>query len=288
MSIGLALFSNICFASASLLFTHYSRTTSVYWMNMFKCGISTLGCGIAILFIPKIDWSLSNLYFFISGIVGLMVGDIFLLKAFTHLGPGRSLLLYGFQPLFLALAGYYLFQQSMATTQYIAILLLLGCLLAFSLESKKVTKTWGVKGLSFALVGVSLDTVGIVLTKFGFENNNTHFFQANFVRSLGAFLGFVLLSYFIKINFVKTFKTLSIRDKKLVGFGSFAGTFLSLSIYMAAIQIGHLASLSAIAVTGPFTATMLESLIHRKSPSIYLIVAFLLFIVGFFLLLLTK
>jgi drug/metabolite transporter (DMT)-like permease len=284
LSITLALISNICFASATLIFTHYSRVTSVFWMNMFKCGISVIGCGIALIFIPEISTSYGNLLFFVSGVIGLMIGDIFLLKAFTTLGPGRSLVLYGFQPLFLAVAGFYLFSQEIYKEQFLAILFLVGCLIAFSLESRKVTKTWGAKGLLYAMIGVSLDTTGIILTKYGFELTNAHFFQANFVRSLGAFLGFILLGRFIPIYFVQLFQKLSSKDKKLVIFGSICGTFLSLSLYMAAIKIGHLASISAIAVTGPFTATLLECMIGRKVPSVYLIVAFLLFLVGFFLL----
>lgn len=284
LSIVLALISNICFASASLLFAHYSQKTSVYWMNMFKAGVSTLGCGIALFFIPKIVWGTGDLYFFVSGIIGLMVGDIFLLKAFASLGPGRSLMLYGFQPLFLAIAGYYLFSQEIYKEQFFAIIFLIGCLIVFSLENKRITKTWGIKGLAYAMLGVSLDTVGIVLTKYGFEANNAHFFEANFVRSLGAFVGFLLLSRFIKIDFISIFNKFSIKDKKMVIFGSLCGTFLSLSIYMAAIKIGHLASISAIAVTGPFIASSLECLIQKKAPSIFLIMAFLLFSVGFFLL----
>lgn len=104
------------------------------------------------------------------------------------------------------------------------------------------------------------------------------------MRSLGAFLGFVVLGRVIPISFVRTFQNFSKKDKRLVVFGSVCGTFLSLSLYMAAIKIGHLASISAIAVTGPFTATLLECLIGKKTPSVYLIVAFLLFMVGFFLL----
>ena len=50
ISIIFALVANICFASASLLFTDFSRRTSVYWMNMFKCGVSALSCGVAFLF----------------------------------------------------------------------------------------------------------------------------------------------------------------------------------------------------------------------------------------------
>jgi drug/metabolite transporter (DMT)-like permease len=284
LSLVLALISNLCFASASLLFAHYSKKTSVYWMNMFKCTVSTFCCGIALFFIGDMNWSLSHFYFFFSGVLGLMIGDIFLLKAFTHLGAGRSLTLYGFQPLFLAIAGYYFFSQEVHREQFLAIFFLIGCLVVFSLESKKLNKEWGLKGLAFAMIGVSLDTTGIIMTKFGFEDNNAHFFQANFVRSLGAFVGFLILSRFMTIDFTRVFRGLVRKDKNLVLIASFCGTFMSLSIYMAAIKIGHLASISAIAVTGPFTASTLECILQKKWPSRYQVTAFLFFLVGFYLL----
>ena len=100
-----------------------------------------------------------------SGIFGLMIGDIFLLKAFVHLGSGRTLMVFGFQPLILGVSSFFLFGQMFTPWKLVAILFLMACLMTFSLETFRSKGHWDVAGLSFALVGVLLDAVGIFLLR---------------------------------------------------------------------------------------------------------------------------
>jgi len=281
LSYFLALTANFCFASASLVFTHFSKRTNVYWVNMFKAMVALVAGLVAMIFLDDLTWTKGQIYFVLSGMIGLLVADVFLLKAFLLLGPGRSLVLFGFQPLFIGITAYYLFGQTMTLMQLVSIFFLLACLFVFSLENKRMYKSWGIKGLAFALIAIILDGVGLLLSKAGFEASQTHFIQANMIRSVGAFVGFYILSFFISFPLVFTYKKLSLKEKYIISIGCFFGTFLALSLYMWAIDIGHLASLTAITVTSPFMAAALEAVINKKMPSKYFFVAFLFFIIGF-------
>ena len=93
------------------------------------------------------------------------------------------------------------------------------------------------------------------------------------------------MSYFKQLPLVTEFKKLAPRTKALLVVASAAGTYLSLLLYLNAIKIGHLASISGIAITGPMFATAIECGLKRKLPSLYLLVAFIFFSAGFYVLL---
>jgi uncharacterized membrane protein len=110
--------------------------------------------------------------------------------------------------------------------------------------------------------------------------------EGHFYRCLGALLGFAVISFtFQKVRLVQNFRLWTPRVRTLLIGASLGGTYLSLILYLSAVKIGHLASISSIAITGPMFATTLECLVQRKAPSRYLLVAFVFFCVGFLILL---
>src|SRR5690606_26087846 len=85
-------------------------------------------------------------------------------------------------------------------------------------------------------------------------------------------------------NFFKHLTAMSARARWGIFIGSFFGTFLSLTLYFKAVQTGHLASVTSVAITAPFFATLFECLYHKKLPSKYLLLALAQFVVGFYIL----
>lgn len=281
----LALCSNISFASASLLFTHYSRRISPLWMNFYKALVASL-CFAVTCTVLKI-WVLppqaSLILLCTSGLVGLMIGDIFLLKAFTHLGSGRVLMLFGFQPVLLGLFSFIFFGQNFPVYRLLAVLLLMGCLFTFALESFRQKGHWDIAGLSYAFLGVLLDAAGILMTRGAFEASpEMSPFFANFLRSFVAVLGFTALAFIpsVKLRLFRPLKDLSAKDRLWVTLAGFFGTFTSLSFYLMAIKYGHLATVSAIAGTSPLFATLFETVLGRKPVTGYLIVGTAFFASG--------
>lgn len=291
LSILYALGSNITFATASLYFTDYSKKISPSWMNYFKACVAFV-CFIAVIFIFQVPTGLSLASFsflVVSGIAGLMIGDIFLLRAFTHLGSGRVLMIFGFQPLILGVASYYIFGELFSLYRLIAILFLMTCLFCFSMESFKEKGHWDIQGILFALIGVSLDAFGLLLTKEAFEKTpGLSVFVANAVRSGATVVGFFLASLipYFQLKLLAPFKSLESKDRKLVVIASFLGTFMSLGFYLHAIQIGHLATISAIAGTSPLFATLFEIYKGRKKMTKYLALAITSFVCGVLILIL--
>lgn len=278
-----AIGANLCFALASIVFTKYSRRVSARWMNYAKAVLAGFFFLIAITATGK--WNPIAPQFvmilMLSGAVGLCVGDIFLLSSFSKIGPGRTLILFGFQPIILGTAGMLFFNQSMDLQKFWAILFFIGCLGIFSLESFKRSGSWEIKGILIALAGMTLDAIGILITRYAFDNSTqTTPMEANFYRISGAIIGFIIISRFRPIHLVAKWKELGPRSKSAVFFGSFLGTFLSLFLYFTALQKAHMASLSGVAITGPIFAAMFECIFEKRWPSMYLISAFVMFLLG--------
>jgi drug/metabolite transporter (DMT)-like permease len=244
--------------------------------------------------------NLSTAILLLSGAVGLGVGDLFLLDAFVRIGVSRTLMLYGFQPLILGLAAALFFNQSFETHRLIAIAFLIACLMIFSLERYRETRKWEVRGLVMAIIGVSMDSGGVLLTRYAFEQSpQTRPLEGHLIRCAGALVSYALIAFMVHlrrriqnssettpvIGLLVNFRRLDLKSRALILAGCFGGTYFSLCLYLTAIQIGHLASISAISITGPMFAALLESIVAKRSPSPYLAAAFIFFLSGFAILL---
>lgn len=285
-----ALGSNVTFAIASVFFTEFSRKVSPNWVNYLKATVAFICFSLVILFFG-IDLTMAQkslVLLIVSGFTGLMIGDIFLFRAFAHLGPGRVLMIFGFQPLLIGVASYYLFDTVFAPFQLLALFFLIGCIVCFSLESFHEKGHWDSIGIFFALTGVILDAAGLMMTKAAFNLTPTLSpFVANAVRAGTTVIGFFLVSLvpLFHLKLLAPFKHLTAREKRLALFSGFLGTFIALGFYLQAIRLGQLSIISAIAGTSPLLATLFEIYRGRKRMSLYLAIATLFFLIGFTILL---
>lgn len=285
-AIWFALGSNISFAAASTIYAEYSRKVSPFWMNFHKALVAWL-CFLLAAFVLQVFTPIQNgtlLALLVSGLIGLCIGDLFLLKGFAELGAGRTLMLFGFQPFILGLVDLVVFRQALPLQMILGVVFLVGCVFVFSLESLRLHGHWGLIGLANAILGILLDAGGLVLTRWSFQGDSELSpFYANFIRTFGALAGFGILALLPKYrgSFFKPFFALPNRERWIVSIGSAVGTFISLSFYLHAVQIGPLAMVSAIAGTSPLVASLFECLRGRRPLTWQLFVGSALFIAGF-------
>ena len=278
-----ALAANLSFALGSQIFTHYSRKFSSAWMNAAKAGFALIAFGITVHFF--IGWRPLEfsflLPFLFSGIIGLGLGDVFLLKSFSEMGPGRTMILFGFQPLIIGLLSYFVFGQEIDLKKLWAIVFFISCIFTFSFESFRKDRKWQIRGILIAMTGMLLDAIGTIITRYTFDHHpQISSLEGNFYRTFGAVGFFVLFSYIRPYYFLDNLKKLNFNSKMMVILGAFLGTYLALGFYLKAIQGGHLAIITSISITGTLFASLFECVIHKKWPSIYLFAAFGLFFIG--------
>jgi len=256
------------------------------WINQVKVLTAFVAFLIAMFFAEKfVSLQPATIgYLVLSGFAGLCLGDVFLFRAFTTLGPARSLVLYSFQPLMLGIYGYFFLQQTFSVNQTLSVVCMVICIFIFMLERNKTTGSWDMKSFIWAFLGISLDALGVMLTREAYESNvELQTFQVNVMRCIGALSGFLLISPKSYITVAKDFVGLRKREMSLVIGSAICGCFLSLTMYLAALKYAHVGTLTAIAITGPVWVSLLECLYHRRLPNLYLMVAFCFFLTGFYL-----
>jgi drug/metabolite transporter (DMT)-like permease len=279
-----ALAANLSFAVGVQFFTHYAKTLSSLWVNYYKAVVAAALFGLTVCarggFHPIAP--VSVMLFAASGMLGLGAADVFLVRSFALMGPGRTMLLFGFQPLLIGIMSYFLFAQALDSRRFIAVIFFIACLFIFSLESFHKHGHWNLKASGFALCGIFLDGAGVLITRYAFNHNpGIGTTEGNFYRAAGATALFILLSAFVPIGFVKKLRSLNRRNVLLATVGATLGTYLSLMFYLNAIRYaGALAIVSGIAITGTIFASIFECLLHRTPPSRYLVASFGCFFLG--------
>jgi len=286
----LAIGANLSYSTASMIFTLFARRFSSMWINQIKVVIALVAFVIGMLITGQsTDLNLPTTSLLVlSGLIGLCVGDIFLFRAFVTLGAGRSLVLYSFQPLMVGVYGYFFLNQIFTLNQTLSVVCMIICIFIFMLERNRMTGSWDLRSFIWAFLGITLDALGIMLTRSAYEMNPAlETYQVNVVRCLGAVAGFILISPKSYLAVARDIKVMVARDRLLVFSSSFIGCFVSLTMYLAALKYAHVGTLTAIAITGPIWVSLLECVYQRKLPNYFLICAFCFFLTGFYLMLVT-
>lgn len=279
-----ALAANLSFAVGVQFFTHYARRISSLWVNCFKAAVAAglFAATVALQggFHQIAPWCAA--LFLFSGAIGLGLADICLVKSFSLMGPGRTMLIFGFQPLVIGVISYFAFGQAVDARKFLAILFFVVCLFIFSLESFRKHGHWNVKATLYALGGVTLDGLGVLVTRYAFNSSpGIGTTEGNLYRALGALALFWALSRVRPFHFFAKLRELERHSLLWITLGSVAGTYLSLMFYLSAIRYsGALAAVSGIAITGTIFASAFECLVERKAPSAYLLVSFVFFAGG--------
>lgn len=258
-------------------------------MNAFKACVALFLFFLAFLLFKDFGHSpASNSVwaFLISGLIGLNLGDIFLMTAFVRMGASRTLLIFSFQPLVMSVFAYVFLGQALGWLRFISLFFMILCVLTLSYEKFRSEGKWDLKGPVYAALAMLLDSLGILLTRYAFDTDpQIHVFEGNFYRCVGAVVGFIFISRIVPLKLVSSWMHLPSKSRWVVTVAAAVGTFVSLSFYLRALREGHLATVTAIAGTGPLMAALIECVWSRRWPSKYLLLALVLFATGFSLLL---
>lgn len=173
----------------------------------------------------------------LSGLIGFVIGDLFLFQAFVLMGARISMLIMALSPPMTALLGFILLKEDMSALSIISMFVVfLGIALVVTGkgENNKLEIKHPIKGLVYAFIGAFGQALGLIFSKLGMKDYSP--FLATEVRVIAGILGFVVIITLMK-------KWSEVRDafgagKALIGVatGTVFGPVLGVTFSLIAVQ----------------------------------------------------
>lgn len=193
-------------------------------------------------------------YLFISGIIGFVLGDLFLFEAFVEIGSRISMLIMSFVPPITGILGFLIMGEVLTTKNIIGMTITISGVAAVILKKNdkesKVEFSHSIRGIIFAFLGAVGQALGMILSKKGMVDYNNSF-AATQIRIIAGILGFVVIFFIMRrwSNFFKAFKNPTALLSTSIG--AFVGPFLGVSFSLLAIQYTTTAVASTIMAIVP-------------------------------------
>jgi drug/metabolite transporter (DMT)-like permease len=238
-----AFVTAICWTATPIAFEAAGKRVGSLTVNFIRLIIAFVLIGLFTLitrgmFLP-LDASLTNwTWLTVSGIIGFVIGDLFLFEAYVRIGARISLLIMAAVPPITALAGYIMLGETLTLLDLLGMFITVGgialVILVKGSESKKVKLSHPLSGIIYAFIGALGQSFGTVYSKFGMGNYNA--FAATQIRIIAAIVGFSIVITVRKHwkNIVQSIKdVIAMRD---IAIGSVFGPFIGVSLSLLAVQ----------------------------------------------------
>lgn len=146
----------------------------------------------------------SYLFIGASGILGFFIADLFIFKAFQHIGARKTMVVMTLSPIFSAVISWIMFNETLSLMQITGILATIGGVIGVILvERRKTSEHTSVIWIIYALIGAVTQAVGMVLAKAGLAEG-IHPVSANVVR-IGSGLAGLAVFMLIRGEFIRDF-----------------------------------------------------------------------------------
>jgi len=265
-----ALGAAILWSFSSFVFTEATKRISTYQLNISRLLFAWIFLVITIL-IFRLDYRVTSeqiLFLSISVIIGLTIGDWFLIKAFKEIGPRISMLLMALNPAIAAIIAYF------AMDEKISFYGILGMFITLSGISLVVMqKSNGEKGqFRITRLGVLMGVlaafgqgIGLIFSKYAYLSGHVDSFMATFLRIFSAYLVLLPIGLVLK-RFENPIKVFS-RDRRslfLVVVGSIIGPFLGITLSFIAVIYTEVGVAATLMSTSPILILPLSILIYKE------------------------
>jgi drug/metabolite transporter (DMT)-like permease len=286
-----ALAAALCWTVTAVAFESAGKKVGSISVNLIRLVLAFILLSIFNLFtrgmILPIDASGSTwTWLSISGIIGFVIGDLFLFQAYVEIGSRISMLLMSTVPPITAITGFIIMGEKITPlgilgmiTTIIGIALVI---LTKSSDEKKVKFSHPIKGLIFAFIGALGQAFGLVFSKFGMGSYNP--FAATQIRIIAAIIGFSIVITATR-NWGKLYTALkNTKAMKYISVGSFFGPFIGVSLSLLAVQHAPTGIVSTITSITPILLIPVSIIIFKEKIYLREILGALISLIGISLL----
>lgn len=286
-----ALSAALLWAFSSFLFTSIAQKIGTIPLNINRMILAAILLLVTIA-VFKLDWTVSCrqvLLLSLSGIIGLVLGDSFLFKSFTEIGPRVSMLLMSSNPAIAAILAYIILGETLPQLVIIGIIAtLLGIYIVIidkpgdkAVSNFKMTK----KGIFYGFMSAIGQGVGLVIAKMAFSEPQVNSLVATFIRITAAIVVFIPIAVVLK-KYPNPIKQI-VKDRKMFGkifLGSIIGPYLGITLSFLAINYTHVGIASTLMSTTPVLMLPLSYWFYKEKISYKAIIGTVVAVAGIVLL----
>ena len=237
MGIGetLSLLCAFIWAVAVILYKKAGDHFNAYEMNLFKSVF------VFILMIPTVlffeSWEIPQMSYYqmsvilISGIIGIMLADLFYLRALQLIGASLTGITGSLYSPFVVSLSMLLLAESLNSWQYFGMLLVLAGVVLVGYRKKSLTiEHPPIRGFVFATLAVFFTALGIVIIKP--VSTELPFFWIILIRSFGGMIAMVLYGLALRQPLTVS-HILKAKGGMWLILGTFLGQYVSMMIWVA-------------------------------------------------------
>jgi len=281
-----ALTTAFLWSFTSLFFTSASRRIGSYWLNKIRILFAATLLALAMListgrFLPPNIPAISYIYLFLSGIIGLTIGDSFLFQAYVVIGPRLSLLIYSVSPIMTAILAWIFLGEKLGTVAILGIVITIAGMTWVTVErapGANGSSTHDAKkmrlGIMLAVGGAAGQAIGFVLAKAGMlavsgpdGGNHLDALPATFIRMIAAVASIWLYGLFAGDLRKIREKFRDSRALLLALGGSITGPFLGVWMSLVAVKLTETGIAAAIISTVPVLVIPLVIIFYKEKVS---------------------
>ena len=276
-----ALLAAFCWSSGIILFELSGKVLDSLQMNFLKNFIGLIGFFIVLIITSNLFISYTTheyLLLIISAVLGVAVGDLFLLASLKRLGSGLYAVVGTSYILFIFLFSFLMYRELISTQVYFGgTLVILGIMIRSMKIKEKNSRTEVMRGIVYVLIAQALTAYSVLLVRPVLESHPVvHIAMIRF--GIGVVFN---MSHLLLMRGMQSVKKTMITGFKLPTMvaGAFMGTFLAVIFWLAGFKYtlaGRAAiynQLSTILITLMAAIFLKERMNHRSWVAVVLAVA---------------
>lgn len=282
-----ALATALCWTITAVAFESAGKKVGAISVNLIRLVIAFVLISVFNLFtrgmLLPLDASGSTWFWLsFSGLIGFVIGDLFLFQAFVQVGARISMLIMSTVPPITAITGFILMGERITLLGSIGMAITIGgialVILTRNSGEKIIGLTYPVKGLIYAFIGALGQAFGLVFSKFGMGSYNP--IAATQIRIIAGIIGFSIV-----ISVSKNWRNLytALKDSKAmkhITIGSFFGPFIGVSLSLFAVQHAPTGIVSTIMSITPILIIPMSIIMLKEKVAIREIFGAIISLIG--------
>lgn len=266
-----ALTTAVCWTFTAIAFESAGKRVGSLSVNIIRLVIAFLLLTVFTFFTRGIGLPIdapSRTWFWLltSGLIGFVIGDMFLFQAYVEIGSRISLLIMSAVPPITAITGYFLMGEEIKPLGIMGMLITIAgialVILSRNSSDKRVKLAHPAKGLLFAFIGALGQAFGLIFSKLGMGDYNP--FAATQIRIIAAIIGFCIV---ITVGRRWGDIAAALKDKSAIrniSIGAFFGPFLGVSFSLLAVQHTATGIVSTITAISPILIIPASIMIFKE------------------------